>query len=211
MFYEEQPKYRERMPECYRDVLEIKGLEQAIMPQLEKMYRKVKEQTDDRLVASAGAEGIARWERILELQPTAWDTLAQRRARAMARLSGTAQMNLEQFRQWVRTRLKTDIWVEVDRYILSVTYRGTLTPELLAEFRQEAMEKIPANLALFIDYKWETYQDEQAHFQYYGDQQEISYMSLKMGDLKQGEKLISGSLSAMETRMMRKRREICDV
>ena len=96
-------KLIEYLPHVVREYAEFQGIMAGQQPEFELAWQAVEELTRDQFLMTAGAAGLSRWEKILQIKPRATDTLEERRFRVLSRLNEALPFTLPRLKELLRT------------------------------------------------------------------------------------------------------------
>lgn len=150
MFYEDPSEYIEYFPDLWQDVLEIQTLDEVIKGQLDKLLHSIKETVDNKFPATAGEEGIVRWEKILGLSSPLNSSLKSRREAVRAKLMAKPPINLKKLQSVIEEYMGIEVTISISNYVVTVGYRGEALVSDLSPLYATIYEMIPANLIVNI-------------------------------------------------------------
>lgn len=150
MFYEDPSEYIEYFPDFWQDILEIETLDKVIKEQLDKLLQTIKGTVDNKFPATAGEEGIARWEKILGLSNPLNSSLKSRREAVRAKLMAKPPINLRKLQSVIEEYMGVEVTISISNYVVMVGYRGETLVNDLTPLYATIYEMIPANLIVNI-------------------------------------------------------------
>ncbi len=150
MFYEDPSEYIEYFPDFWQDILEIKTLDKVIKGQLDKLLYSIKETVDNKFPATAGEDGISRWEKILGLSNPLNSSLKSRREAVRAKLMAKPPINLRKLQSVIEEYMGVEVTISISNYVVTVGYRGETLVNDLTPLYATIYEMIPANLIVNI-------------------------------------------------------------
>lgn len=150
MFYEDPSEYIEYFPDLWQDVLEIQTLDEVIKGQLDKLLRSINETVDNKFPATAGEDGIARWEKILGISSPLNGSLKSRREAVRAKLMAKPPINLKKLQGVIEEYMGIQVTISISNYVITVGYRGEALVSDLSPLYVTIYEMIPANLIVNI-------------------------------------------------------------
>lgn len=150
MFYEDPSEYIEYFPDIWQDILEIQTLDKVIKGQLDKLLQTIKGTVDNKFPATAGEDGIARWEKILGISSPLNSSLKSRRESVRAKLMAKPPINLKKLQSVIEEYMGIEVAISISDYVVTVGYRGEALVSDLSPLYATIYEMIPANLIVDI-------------------------------------------------------------
>ena len=114
------------LPYFMQDIKDMKAIMETEQDEVEKLWQEVGQVTNNQFVATASKEGVARWEKILELQVKGTEDIETRKFRILTRLNEQLPYTLPVLKQQLDSLCGTEhysirmdpakfmLWVEVD-------------------------------------------------------------------------------------------------
>lgn len=141
------------LPEMLRDFAELQALMTSQQLEFEQLWDAIDVLLEDQFVQTAGAVGLARWEKILGMIPKGTDTLETRRFRILAQLNERLPYTLPNFRNMLDNLCgpgNTKVEVSEERNILRISIGETVWTKL-SEIKALTERITPANLYLLYN------------------------------------------------------------
>ena len=91
------------IPYVVRDYDAFKGIMESEQPEFERVWNCADDLLDNQFISTAGNIGLARWEKILAINPKETDTLEDRRFRILTRINEELPYTFSQLRNILET------------------------------------------------------------------------------------------------------------
>lgn len=157
MFYDKAIAFKEYLPQRLQGYTEIDAIDQAVNAEFGRLMGCLKTGADNRSIAHADLEGVARWEKILGVTSPLHSTLESRRDALKARLMTKPPINLKVLRGIVEAYMEVPVEINVADFTAKITYRGETKVSDLRPLLATAYQTIPANLLMEIAYAYVTW------------------------------------------------------
>ena len=158
-FYEKKTDLAALLPDMLSGTAELAAICAAEGVEIDKGNLLIAQTADNLCIASAAAEGLTRWEKILGGSMPIASTIQARRDALIAKLMTKPPINLYVLNSIIEAYLGLEVELSVSGYIVRVRYRGETKIADLAPLYATAYEAIPANLILDIAYKFLTWNE----------------------------------------------------
>lgn len=162
MFFDEAIVYKDYLPERLQGYVEIDALNNSINLEFGKLMEFVKKGINNKSIANADVDGVARWEKLLGVTSPLNSTLQARRDALKARLMTKPPINKVVLKGIVEAYMGVEVDIEVVDFVVKVTYRGESRVADLKPLYVTAYETIPANLLMDISYAYLTWSEVSA-------------------------------------------------
>ena len=153
-FYQQPSDYLSCVPEFWRRLPQIQAIAGACCQELDRRLERAGRIIDNRFPSTVNEEGAARWEQLLGLTTPRDGTLQGRRDQIRACLMSKPPINLRALEVIIEAYMGVQVQMEVENYLLSITYRGEIRQKDLAPLMETLYRLIPAKLLVQIAYAY---------------------------------------------------------
>lgn len=148
------------LPHILREYREFKGITDGQQWLFEQLWAAAEKALDDQFVDTATENGIARWEKILNITPKGSDTLEARRFRIKTRLNEQLPFTMTTLRQQLSTLCGEDgytVDLAVGTYLLIVRI-ALASKSNFNDVADMLQRVVPANIVINLDLKYNTHE-----------------------------------------------------
>ncbi len=157
MFYEKAVVFKDYLPQRLKDYIEIDAINHAVNIEYGRMMEYIKNGVNNKSIAHADLQGVARWEKILGVTSPLHSTLESRRDALKARLMTKPPINIKVLKGIVEAYMEVPVDITVKDFTVKITYRGETKVSDLRPLFATAYQTIPANLLMDITYAYVTW------------------------------------------------------
>lgn len=134
------------LPPALREVLDFRAINEANGPEISLAWEALERVMGNQFLESADKDGVAMWERELQLYPKDTDTLDERKARIKARWNTELPYTCRWLVNWLQSLCGPDNpALTVDGYTLHISLPSRVD---YAGILDELRRRIPANLVI---------------------------------------------------------------
>lgn len=131
------------LPPLLREVTEFRAINRANEPEIALAWEALEQVLGDQFLDTAGAQGVARWERELRVRPKDTDTLELRKARVKALWNVETPYTLPWLRNWLENACGGEALVEDYRLLVKT---GAEALGILPDVKALVRRVVPANM-----------------------------------------------------------------
>ena len=147
--------------ELIQNIAEMQELASTEDAELALLRDEIAKVLDDQFIETARESGIARWEKVLSIQPFADDTLASRRFRIRSKWANLLPYTYRQLENRIEQIVGVggyEITLDASTYTLTVLVNLGNARALL-DTKQIVDGMVPANLIVTVDLRYNRHQD----------------------------------------------------
>jgi len=146
------------LPPVLAGLREVKHIMNAEQPELELLWKNCDNALDDQFIEDMTINGIGRWETMLDIMPSATDTIDTRRFRIRTKLNEKLPFTLQMLRRSLRSLCGRDGYtVQVNPSNFTVIVRIALfADENFQDVKDLLKRMIPANMIIDLSFQYNT-------------------------------------------------------
>lgn len=139
------------LPDTLKNITEIRAIMEAESPEIEALWRACGDALNDQFISTATENGIARYEKMLNISPSASDTLEDRRFRLLTQYSERVPYTRRSLEALIKSLCGEDAYWLFDTNNLTFDVYVAPPAKKQVESIKDALERIlPYNMAFYV-------------------------------------------------------------